>query len=86
VGFRDGETVSQLTLDQFFYVRIVVPELMPCSTMVVQDAVNIEVVGSSPTGAVWNLGRVVYGSGLLNRRGLKSSGGSNPSDSVKDWS
>ena len=24
---------------------------MPCSTTVVQDAVNIEVVGSNPTGA-----------------------------------
>lgn len=26
---------------------------MPCSTTVVQDAVNIEVVGSNPTGAVF---------------------------------
>ncbi len=26
--------------------------MMPCSTTVVQDAVNIEVVGSNPTGAV----------------------------------
>ena len=27
--------------------------ILPCSTTVVQDAVNIEVVGSNPTGAVW---------------------------------
>lgn len=26
--FRDGETVSQRTLDPLFYVQIVVPELM----------------------------------------------------------
>ena len=29
--------------------------MMPCSTTVVQDAVNIEVVGSNPTGAVRRL-------------------------------
>ena len=54
---RDGEMVSQKILILFFYVRIVVPELymMPCSTTVVQDAVNIEVVGSNPTGAVRRL-------------------------------
>jgi hypothetical protein len=36
VGFRDGEMVSQRTLDPLFYVQIVVPEyMMPDSTMVV---------------------------------------------------
>lgn len=27
--------------------------MMPCSTTVVQDAVNIEVIGSNPIGAVY---------------------------------
>ena len=44
--------VSQGTLDASFYVRVVVPELMPCSSMVERSAVNGVVVGSSPTGAV----------------------------------
>jgi hypothetical protein len=44
--------VSQGILVPFFYVRVVVPELLPCSTMVVRFAVNEVVVGSSPTGAV----------------------------------
>ena len=53
-ALRDGEMVSRQTLDLFFYVQVVVPELymMPCSTTVVQSAVNTEVVGSNPTGAV----------------------------------
>lgn len=29
--------------------------ILPCSTTVVQSAVNTEVVGSNPTGAVGNL-------------------------------
>ena len=34
--------------------------MMPCSTTVVQNAVNIEVVGSNPTGAAFRKnGRVV---------------------------
>ena len=37
---RDGETVSQKILVLFFYVRIVVPELLASSTTVVQAAVN----------------------------------------------
>ena len=45
--------VSQGTLDASFYVRVVVPELMPCSSMVERSAVNGVVVGSSPTGAVY---------------------------------
>ena len=60
VALRDGETVSQLTLDQLFYVRIVVPKLtMPCSSTVERSAVNGLVVGSNPTGAVWKNGRAV---------------------------
>ncbi len=86
MGFRDGETVSQRTLDPLFYVQIVVPEFYTGSIMVVPQTVNLLCVGSTPTLCAWNLGRAVYGSGLLNRRGLKSSGGSNPSDSVKGWS
>lgn len=49
---RDGETVSQGILVPFFYVRIVVPELLLDSTTVVQAAVNRQVVGSNPTQAV----------------------------------
>ena len=51
--FRDGETVSQRTLDPLFYVQIVVPELLPDRSMVDQAAVNRWVVGSSPTQAVF---------------------------------
>jgi len=51
--FRDGEMVSQGTLDPLFYVRIVVPELLPDSSMVELAAVNRSVVGSSPTQAAY---------------------------------
>ncbi len=37
----------------------------------------------TPWLLVWRGGRVVYGSGLENRRGRKSTGGSNPSLSAK---
>jgi|688.fasta_scaffold347514_2 hypothetical protein len=37
---RDGEMVSQQTLDLRFYVQVVVPELLASSTTVVQAAVN----------------------------------------------
>lgn len=50
--------VSQGTLDASFYVRVVVPELMPCSSMVERSAVNGVVVGSSPTGAVYRCRRL----------------------------
>ena len=52
MGFRDGETVSQRTLDPLFYVRIVVPELLSRSTTVVRQTVNLLVVGSNPTETV----------------------------------
>ncbi len=52
VALRDGETVSQRTLDPLFYVQIVVPELLARSSMVELAAVNRPVVGSSPTEPV----------------------------------
>lgn len=53
MSFRGSVTVAPVTLDHFVWVRILVPELLPCSTMVVRFAVNEGVVGSSPTGAVY---------------------------------
>lgn len=55
---RDGEMVSRQTLDLFFYVQVVVPELymMPCSTTVVRQTVNLRVEGSNPSEPV----RILY--------------------------
>jgi hypothetical protein len=50
---RDGEMVSQGILVPFFYVRVVVPELLARSSMVELAAVNRPVVGSSPTEPVY---------------------------------
>jgi hypothetical protein len=50
VGFRDGETVSQRTLDPLFYVQIVVPELIKEIIMLGSNAIYLaREIGS------WNL-------------------------------
>ena len=47
--FRDGEMVSQQTLDLRFYVQVVVPEFYTGSIMVMPQTVNLSDVGSNPT-------------------------------------
>ena len=57
--FRDGEMVSQQTLDLRFYVQVVVSEFYTGSIKVVPQTVNLLCVGSSPTLCAWLDGRVV---------------------------